>query len=403
MTRAHSPERTGRRLGHVVLAYLAMAVAVVTLSPFRFALEPVNTWASAWQPFDVVMNIVMFVPLGFIHRISRPKGGGAELLGALVWGAALSGLVETAQLFAPGRFPSPIDLATNTAGAGLGSLLGGLTLRRADTVGAVRAAAVELPLMGLVYLLAPLPWLVGIGRDGDGRAWLVLPLAASAGWIIGAVLTSFDRAPRARVLTATASWLLVALVPGFLGSLELAAAAGAAGLGAAWIRTVAPSRVTHEVLPAPRRFEAATLRVVFPLLFVYLSASSLTPLTAPSARWMGTWALLPEGAALDTAVIFRTLEHIAGFTLIGYAIAEYHGRSRDQFSTVLPVVLGWAGAASAALEIARGWHPDYGASAVMFALTLLGAGLGGWVYSLQLAHVRALIGAQARPATPRPP
>jgi hypothetical protein len=40
--------------------------------------------------------------------------------------------------------------------------------------------------------------------------------------------------------------------------------------------------------------------------------------------------------------------------------------------------------------MARGWHPAYGASAAMFALTLLGAGLGSWLYVLQLAHVRAL-------------
>jgi len=399
-----APQSTGRRLGQVVLAYLALAVAVVTLSPFRFLAEPVNGLAFAWQPFDVVMNVVMFVPLGFVHRISAQKDGPAALLGALAWGAALSGLIETAQVFAPDRFPSLVDLAANTAGAGLGSWLGALARRQADAASAVRAAAVELPLMGLVYLLAPLPWLIGVGSGGGARAWLVLPLAASAGWIIGSVLTSFDRASRSRVLLATAAWLFVALVPGVLASFDLVAAAAAAGLGTAWIRTVAPSRLTHEgeANRPPRRFEAATLRVVLPLLFAYLALSSLTPLSGLASTWRGTWALLPDDAGLGVAVIFRALEHLAGFTLIGYAIAEYHGRSRTRLRSALPVVLGWAGASSALLELARGWHASYGASATMFALTLVGAGLGGWIYALQLAHVRAVIGARPRAAADTP-
>ena len=105
----------------------------------------------------------------------------------------------------------------------------------------------------------------------------------------------------------------------------------------------------------------------------------------------GTLALLPEGQRLTNAVIFRALEHIAAFTLTGYVIAEYHSRSLDRFRTVAPTVLGWAAALSGGLEVARGWHPGYGASALMFALTLIAAGLGGWLYVLQLTHVRALV------------
>jgi hypothetical protein len=133
---------------------------------------------------------------------------------------------------------------------------------------------------------------------------------------------------------------------------------------------------------------------VFPLLFGYLALSSLAPFSSLSPTWRATWALLPTGAGLSVDVIFRALEHVAGFTLLGYAIAEYHGRSRAQLRSALPILLGWAAASSAALEVLRGWHPSYGASATMFVLTLIGAGLGGWIYALQLAHVRAIIGAR---------
>jgi hypothetical protein len=340
----------------------------------------------------------MFVPLGFIHRLSRPRGSAIAWMGAALMGAALSGLVETAQLFAPGRFPSLSDLVTNTLGAVLGAGLGDVALRRADAATTVRAFAVELPLMGLVYLLAPLPWLVGLDAGTGARAWVLVPLAASAGWIIGSVLTSFDRARLPRVLLATATWLFVALVPAALASLDVVSVAAAAGLGTAGIRSVAPVRLTHESARsgAPRRFEASTLRAVFPLLALYLVASSLAPLSDLGGSWRGTWALLPDGVAATNDLIFRAVEHVSAFTVLGYAIAEYHGRSRDRFAALLPAVLGWSGAGSAVLELARGLHAAQVASATLFGLTVLGAGLGGWVYTLQLAHVRAVTG--ARPA-----
>lgn len=385
---------TGLRLGRAVLAYLAMMVAVITLSPFRFTLEPVNAITGRWTVFDLVMNVGMFVPIGFIHQLSRPRGTKLAWRSALAMGMVLSALIEGAQFFAPARVPSLADLATNTAGAGVGAWLAARALGRVDAVRAVRAFGVELPLMGLVYILAPLLWLVGLGSEGGARAWVLLPLTASAGWIMATVFTSFDRAARPRLLLGTAVWLIVALVPGSVASPGLVAAAGLTGLGAAWLRTVAPARLTMEAVAegrAPRRFEAPTLRVVLPLFFTYLAVSSLTPVEPPGSAWSGTLALLPEGQRLTNAVIFRALEHIAAFTLAGYMIAEYHGRSLDRFRTVAPTVLGWAAALSCGLEVARGWHPGYGASALMFALTLIAAGLGGWLYVLQLTHVRALV------------
>lgn len=399
MSPPHASDATGRRLGHAVLAYLAVVVAVVTLTPFRFLFPPVNTLTSTWNEFDLVMNVVMFVPLGFIHRLSKPRATGAVWIGAVLWGAALSGLVELAQFFTPDRHPSPFDLVTNTAGAGIGAWLGTATLRRADAAATVRALAVELPLMGLVYLLAPLPWLIGIDSHVGERAWLLVPLAASAGWIIGSVFTSFDRAGLPRILLATAAWLFVALVPSALGALDAVTVAAAAGLGTAWVRSLAPTRFTHESgspgAPSPRRFEASTLRIVLPLLLVHLVASSLTPLSGLGGAWQGTWALLADGTSVGNDVIFRAIEHISAFLVIGYAIAEYHGRRRLGFAKLVPAVVGWAVAGSVVLESARGWHAAHAASATMLALSVAASGLGGWLYTLQLAHVRAVAARRA--------
>ncbi len=174
----------------------------------------------------------------------------------------------------------------------------------------------------------------------------------------------------------------------------MAVVAGLAGLGSSWLRTLAPTGVTlergAEGRPT-RRFEAPTLRVIAPLLLLYLAVSSLTPLDGLGVAWSGTVALVPEGRGLGGSVIFRSLEHIGAFTLTGYVIAEYRGRSLDRLRTIAPSVLVWAAALSGLIQLTRGWHGGYGASALMFALTLIASLIGGWLYLLQLDHVRALV------------
>jgi hypothetical protein len=50
------------------------------------------------------------------------------------------------------------------------------------------------------------------------------------------------------------------------------------------------------------------------------------------------------------------------------------------------------------LQLLRGWHPEHGASGVLFVLTLGGAVGGAWLYVLQLQHVQALGARVARSA-----
>jgi len=393
-TAGQTSDATGRQLGTLILAYLAMTVSVITLAPFRFEPFPVNGITLGGNAFDVVMNVVMFVPIGFVFQLSRPRAAASapSLAGAIVMGLGLSLVVEVAQLFTPGRFPSPIDLLTNTAGAGLGASLAARLAIRADASGAVRSLSVDLPLMGLTYLMVPLLWLVGLGATDAARAWIMAPLGAGAGWILASVFTSFEGARPARAVGITVAWLLVALPPAAVRWLDIAAVVFALGVAAAWARTAAPARITHERREGrtTRRFEAKTLRVVLPLFAIYLVASALVPLSAPNGAWSGTLALLPLHDGLGNDAIFRALEQIAAFTLGGYAVAEYQGRSRDRLDTLAAPVLGWAITVSATLQVLRGWHPGYGASAMLFACTVAGASVGAWLYVLQLAHIRAL-------------
>jgi hypothetical protein len=82
---------------------------------------------------QLLLNVLLFVPLGFFIRVL----GGRGVVTALVVGAALSGFVEVTQLTGVwGLYPCAYrvfdvdDLLTNTLGAVLGSLLGLVVPRR---------------------------------------------------------------------------------------------------------------------------------------------------------------------------------------------------------------------------------------------------------------------------------
>ena len=396
---SHASDTSGRRLGNAVLLYLATAVAVITLAPFQFELRPVHGLTGRWGAFDIVMNVVMFVPVGFVYALSRARErrrAGSFVAGALVVGAVLSGVVELAQVFAPARFPSLFDLASNTVGSLVGAWLASAAMEaaraRGDATETVRTLAVDLPLMGLTYLLVPLVWLAALGADHPQRISALVPLAMAAAWVIASVFRSFEDARRSRITLVTAAWLLVALLPSFVQRPGPTSTIGLIALATAWLRTVAPARFTHEAVDGrpSRRFEAATLRMVAPMFFMYLALSAATPWMAPMEAWSGALGLVPNGQDIADPDIYRALEQIAAFTLLGYAVAEYHGRSRDGLRELVTRVLVWTAVASAVLQAIRGWHPEHGASGLLFALTILGAIGGTWIYVLQLEHVRAL-------------
>lgn len=74
---------------------------------------------------DIAFNVVAYVPLGmlaclYFRRLGR---GRYPVLKAVALGAGLSLAMEVLQLFVPNRVSSPVDLATNTAGAMAGALV----------------------------------------------------------------------------------------------------------------------------------------------------------------------------------------------------------------------------------------------------------------------------------------
>ncbi|MBQ0932752.1 VanZ family protein [Ideonella alba] len=141
-------------------------------------------------PFDIWANLLGYAPLGALLVLAL-RGRGRATLGTVLQAAlacaALSYTMETAQHLIPGRFPSLLDLALNSAGGLLGALLAVLLLatgwpghwqswRQRWFIGG--DAPLGLLLAWPLGLLFPAPFPMGLGlgweRIQDGLVGLLL-------------------------------------------------------------------------------------------------------------------------------------------------------------------------------------------------------------------------------------
>lgn len=392
---------TALRLGRAVLAYLAVMMGIITLAPFRFSLTPAHGLTQIWNWSDLIMNVLMFVPFGFVYQLTRPRGAPPDWPRVLILGAALSGTIELLQLFLPTRYTSLLDLASNTVGAALGAWVFARLADRVQEEDAVQSLALELPLMGLVYLLVPLCWLIGLASSGETRRALVLPIAMIAGAILGTVHTAYivplregRRYDLRWLLGTVGGWTLVSLVPGARGDMPLIAAGLVLALATAVLRGEATARAFAS--DQARRFEIPTLRFILPLFAAYLALSAVWPLTGASPSWRWALALTVPGIELSTRLVYQALEQVAAFTLVGYISAEYYGRDTRVLLHTLPRLVLWTFTASLLLQIARGFHEDHSASVTLFLLCQVAAAFGHWLYALQRAHIQALVQRRTR-------
>jgi len=387
----HPADRAARRLGLVITAQFALMAAIITLSPLRFSPTPVNGWSRFWTLEDIALNAILFLPFGFIPTLTRPREAAVPVWRVAALGFGLSLAIELLQFYTPQRYPSVYDLGSNTLGALLGAALAERLAPRMDGVTALRGLALEYPLMGIVHLLVPVFWLIGLGSAGPARAWLVLPLVVIAGLLGGTVFAAERATPtgpkRRALVVAGAAWLLIALLPGAVREWRLIGGATLVFIAAAWLGRVWQRRHARR----ERRFEAAALRRVAPIALAYLIVSALHPLDVTPVGFHGTWALLPRGDLLTTLSIYRAMERVAAFAVIGYAIAEYRARRSEHPAAARPALIGISAALALLLELARGFHPVHVASASLVLLSVIAALAGGRVYRLQLEHVRALL------------
>jgi hypothetical protein len=156
-----------------LLATLA-AILVATLTPSGAS----NTLTGGFWCFwcgdaplaNLLRNVILFLPWGFFgYLVLRRMFGGLGRRGlgrrravavVTVMGAALSGGVETLQLFIPGRNPFVVDFLANTTGAALGGLLVATMSAWLQAAGPGRRRLFGMVLAGALLLAVAPAWLL---------------------------------------------------------------------------------------------------------------------------------------------------------------------------------------------------------------------------------------------------
>ena len=366
--------------------YLALVIVVVTLVPFELRWPHGVRLVGFTTLSDLVANVALFVPLGFFVSFA---GRGRPFLAGL----ALSFAVELVQQLLPGRSPSLLDVLTNGAGAWLGGLahrtIAARFGRRERDVG---VAALDLPLMGLVYLAIPLLWLSGLAADGDpGRR----PIVALLALFIAIVLSAVSRhhlAPRGFPPVWTALLGGGATALGLLPGWYAEPAFLALGAGSVLLGSLGLGDLIARTEPAGRRFEIPTVRRAMIPFACYLVLTALWPIGQLGGGWHGGLGVSPPVHGLGQVGIIRLLELMAAATVIGYGVAEVRGRAGGAQGNAGP------GLAAASVLVAvlviglRGFHAGHGASAAEAALLAMATAVGVVLYRRQRAYVLALLG-----------
>ncbi len=373
----------------MLLAYMTAMIAVVTFIPFAFTVPKTIQFTLRGNLFDVLINIVLFVPLGFFFQTIHGHAGWKSLIGALCFGLAVSCIVEAGQLFLPSRYSSLIDMITNGMGALLGSAIAVYHQRLVRNGRIPELLGFGLPLISSVYLLVPLLWLGGISMGHEiSRLGLMALVGVHGGGVISSAVVNRAenriRWPGLAVFGITTCWFMIGAAPA-LPHFPLATAAVGCTVGVA-ARLSGPFWKKKDT--TERRFELPTLKRLLPIYLFYLLLVTVWPTTVPLSEWSlrGEFQLLDQ--AKRVLFISRFVEVIAAFTLLGYLLAEISGRKRESGLTSLKRVLLYVMGIAICITTLHNVlvKPLY--IFVETAILTIAAMYGAIVYRLQLAVVK---------------
>lgn len=195
------------------------------IMPWLFLTAP---WPKYWTGFDVISNVLGYMPLGFLLALSALRSGRARSAFriAVLAGTALSLTLESLQAYLPDRVPSNLDLVLNVTGAALGALVAwslerlGVLMRwsrfRANWfVQDARGALVLLALWPLA-LLFPTALPFGLGQVMERLEAALASVLADTPFLEWLPVRDIELQP----LLPVVEWLCVVLgllIPGLLG------------------------------------------------------------------------------------------------------------------------------------------------------------------------------------------
>ncbi len=383
------PLDSGARLSRALLSYLIVLIAAMTLLPFEFAFPSRLAFDLTFTPLGTLAMLAMFVPYGFLTRRARSGRLGQHTLSIALSAGLLALSLETAQLFEASNHASPWDLLAAIAGAALGAVLyEHVHDDHAGTATALNALLLQLPLMGLVYLLLPLLWASGAAAQDDPMR---LGLTLCAGLTGASILGSIARAIRGYtpdrawwlVPVVALIWISVGLVPSMFVDWRLTLVCIAITTAfAAWRgRWSAPPFVE-------RRYESPALLSCTPFLLMYCIGTSVWP--GKSFRTVPLLHLGMPSSEAGLSLVLPLLETGIAATVLGYIVAEFHGRDEHSFREASSRVLFWVCLILIATETARSFFGYEGASVLRAVLSVGAAMYGAGLYHLQRAHVKVV-------------
>ncbi len=387
---AHTaPLDTGARLSRALLSYLVVLIAALTLLPFEFAFPGHGQFTLVVAPLSVLVTAAMFVPYGFLTRRARSGPRGQHVLAIALSAALLSLALEIAQLFVPSAAASPWHVLAAIAGAAIGALLcERLHDNARSSTHALNALLLQLPLMGLVYLLLPLLWASGAAAEGDPTR---LALTLCIGLMGASILGSIARAIRGYtpdrawwlVPAVAAAWITIGMVPSALidWRLTLAVIATVTAFASWRGRWSAPAFVE-------RRYEVPSLFAASPFMVLYLIGVGVWP--GHSFRTIPLLHLGMPTSDAGLAMVLPLLEMGIAATILGYVIAEFHGRAESTYREVGSRVLFWVCLVTISSEGSRSYFGYEGASLLRAVLSTGAAMYGAGLYHLQRAHVKVV-------------
>lgn len=378
---------TGAQLSRALLSYLVMLIAALRLLPFEFAVPAEIRIQPGFPILGSLATFAMFVPYGFLTRRARMGRLGQHQVAIMLSAGTLGLMLETARLFEPLSDASPWHVFAAVLGAAAGAWLCVRAHHDATgTANALNALLLQLPLMGLAYLLLPLLWVSSEAAEGDPTR---LALTLSVGLLGASLLGSIARAIRAYtpnrawwMLPVVASvWITVGMLPSVLVDWRIA-------LGCVVIVTAFAAWRGRWSAPAfvERRYEVPALFAASPFFAIYFIGAGVWP--GHSFRTVPLVHLGMPTTEAGLALALPLLEAGIAATVLGYVIAEFHGRREEQLRGMASRVMFWACLAMIVSEASRSFFGYEGASLLRAALSLGAAAYGAALYHLQRAHVK---------------
>jgi len=360
---------------------MVFIILVLTGMPFNFRFPDSFRFFVIWDFKDLIANIFLFIPIGFLFRLSFRNKRELLFIKALLFGFLLSAAIEIMQVFIQGRYSSFNDILTNVSGLLPGFFLAEKWLQSLQEKENEGILFLEIPLMGVVYLLIPLQWMTVIAIQQGILRVLMHVLLSLCGLIIMISVSrkhpSFmqNRMGISNTLIYV-FWYGVSVFPVIYSGHIYLVFTGVLLSLTMYLMTFNP----HVPGSQDKRFELKTLRIMMPFFILYLC---LIPFSEQNVRSYSSFMHLQDSNYMD---VLYLLEKVGTFTLLGYLVSEMRSRKNETIKHHINILIAFGAVFSLIFILMNMWLNGRGIQMGSFVMLFISFVFGGWIY-LRLARM----------------